>query len=269
MARPVPPLALLGLLSLAACQRVPDPVDPFDVDDTDTDTDGTDDPTSGGPSGDEGGFGPVYACEPGDPFACPMGQKCTALSDGGPQNKYDCVPDDGALLPGDDCTPAPGTGQDQCAAGHACLTSKPDDEQGTCVELCNADDDCDGDKCEESPFTLTAFCAGSCDPLVPDCVDGRVCRQSDDRFVCGMSVDDTDIGIDGDPCDSINLRGCAEGYACMPGALIPGCASSACCTVVCDLGGGDEQCSAPALCKSLFTGPAPGFESTGACFVPA
>ena len=257
----------LPAVLLAACQRVPYDGPP-EVEDTSSSggdvlvTDGGD-----GGNDDGGGFGPEYKCEPGDPTSCPEGQKCSPLSNGGPQNKYQCVSDDGELLPGDECTPAPGTGQDRCSAGAVCLVSDPDDTLGRCLKTCHTDDDCGASKCTQSPFTGANFCADTCDPLASSCPQGLVCRQATDRFICAMPIE-VDTGMNSDNCDIASLRGCVENYACLPGATVPGCASTACCTNTCDLSLGDEQCAAPALCRSMFADPAPGFEGVGACFVP-
>lgn len=270
--RPAPVrLALLSLVALAAvaCQRVPGDDEPME-ESSGTDSGGEVVTDSGlDAEGGNNNNGPQFECEPGDETSCSMGQKCTAVSDGGPQNHFKCVPDDGKLLPGDDCTPASGTGQDGCTSGHVCLVSGLDDTQGRCLAACRNDDDCEPDACEISPFTLTTFCAAACDPLAPACDSGFGCRQSEDRFTCSMTLDETDIGQPGEPCDVFNLRGCADNLACMPGALVPGCASQSCCTTVCDLAAGDGQCPGGTLCNQMFATPAPGFESIGACFVPA
>ena len=258
--------ALLCLL-LGACQRVP--LEDLPDDDEETTTpNSTGEQVTGGPGGGGGGGGPQFECDPVAEDTCPEGQKCTAISDGGPQNHFTCVPDDTMILPGEDCTPAQGTGQDGCSTGHVCLMSQPDGVLGRCTPLCQNDDDCEPGACETSPYTLTTFCAAPCDPLVPDCPPGLSCRQTTDRFVCGMNIAETDNGQPGDECDLANLRGCAENLLCMPYALVPDCAYAACCTTVCDLTGGDEQCGAPAVCGSPFAMPAPGFETIGACYVP-
>lgn len=264
-------LAALALASaVLACQQVPSSELPEVEEETDTGTT-TEDVVTGGPGNDDdgGNNGPEFECEPADENTCPTGEKCSAVSEGGPQNHYKCVPDDGVLLPGDDCTPAQGTGQDGCTTGHVCLISDIEDQQGRCLQGCQNNEDCEPGVCAISPFTQTSYCADSCDPLVPACDPGLSCRQDEDRFICGMGLDETDIGLPGDGCDGANLRGCAENLACMPGALIPGCNFSSCCTNVCDLEAGDAQCPAPTLCRSLFAMPAPGFETIGACFVPA
>ncbi len=256
-----------GLL-LAACQRVP--YDQPEVEDGSSSGDSSGAVVTGdggGGNNDDGGFGPDYQCEPGDPLSCPEGQKCSPLGNGGPQNKYQCVNDDGELLPGDDCTPAPATGQDLCSSGAVCLISDPDDTLGRCLRGCHTDEDCGTGKCTQSPFSGTSFCADPCDPLASSCPQGLVCRQANDRFICGMAID-VDTGLTGDNCDGASLRGCVENFACLPGALVPGCASSNCCTNTCDLLLGDEQCFSPSLCRPMFGDPAPGFEGVGACHVP-
>ena len=256
---------LLGLLLLGACQRVPLGDLPADDDMTGS-TSGPAQVTDG--PADDGGGGLRFDCEPGDDRSCGPGEKCTAISDGGPQNHFICVPDDAAILPGDECTPAEGTGQDRCATGYACLRSQPGDALGRCFPLCRNNDDCEPGACETSPYTLTPFCADPCDPLAPACPPGLACRQTEDRFVCGMNIAEVDVGQSGELCDFSQRRGCAENLICMPYALVAGCSFSACCTTVCELDGLGPQCSAPALCRSPFAQPAPGFEALGACYVP-
>lgn len=262
---PWTPLRTAAALLLTACQVVPVDDDPTVVEDDSTGATAGDPTTTTNSSDDDPS--PEFGCAPADANSCPMGQKCTAVSEGGFQNKLRCVNDDGMIPLGEDCTPAPGTGQDGCATGTVCIISSDEDIVGTCVRLCTNDSDCEPGKCAEHPTTLTPFCADSCDPLFPDCQPGRACLQADDRFVCGIPTPEDD-NVTGEDCDAINLRGCAEGFACMTGALVPGCASSGCCTPVCDQNGGDEQCTVPSLCKVLFPEPAPGFEDLGACYVP-
>lgn len=263
-ARPVARLApALAWILLGACQRVPLGDSASAGDQVHDDDNDTDDP---GPPPD---LTPIYDCEPSGAPACPMGQKCTAVSDGGLQNHFKCVEDDGVLLPLETCTPQPVTGQDQCGAGTVCLAVTSGDlSNGLCFPICRNDSDCELGLCTTSPFSGTTFCADSCDPLVPICPPGLGCRQAHDRFVCEM-LTDVDMGTQGANCAAGNHRGCAATYACMPGALVPACASGNCCTTTCDLGQGDAQCSSPALCEPLFPSPAPGFDHVGACFVPA
>lgn len=253
---------------LGACQRVP-------LGDGDSASDGDDDsdtepgpPTTGTPEPPPD-LDPVYDCEPAGLPGCPMGQKCTAVSDGGLQNHFKCVPDDGVLLPFDPCLPAAASGQDGCGAGTVCLAHTEDDQTaGRCFAICRNDVDCDPGLCTTSPFTGTTYCADSCDPLIGVCPPDLGCRQAKDRFICEMSLE-VDMGLTGANCSEFSLRGCADTYVCMPGALIPACGSSSCCTNACELDGPDSQCDSPSLCKPLFAEPAPGFEGIGACFVPA
>ena len=69
----------------------------------------------------------------------------------------------------------------------------------------------------------------------------------------------TDIAQVGEPCDAVGLRGCAANLACLNGALVPGCFGSSCCTSVCDISQGDEQCAffPGTVCRPLFAAPAP------------
>lgn len=261
LARPV-----LSFLLLGACQ-VPPGAEAGDVpDDEPPDSTGTiDDPTTTNASGEPQVA--VYDCEPADPTTCPMGQKCTAVSDGGPQNHFECVADDGVLLPYEPCVPAPGNGQDGCGAGTVCLGYDEDDlGSGRCFKGCRNDADCEPGLCTTSPYSGTTYCADNCDPIVGECPPGLGCRQAIDRFICEMPLG-MDIGVEGEPC--FGFRGCADTYACIPGELVPGCASSGCCTNTCTTDGPAAQCASPSVCTELFTDPAPEYELIGACFVPA
>lgn len=263
---------VLVFMLAGACQRVPfddgDSAGNDEVGSSESEGESDTEPTTGGPQ-QPPDFTPVFDCEPSGTPACPMGQKCTAVSEGGLQNHFKCVPDDSALLPLDPCTPAPESGQDQCGAGTVCLSSTQDDPlAGRCFPLCRNDIDCEPGLCSTSPFTGTTFCADSCDPFVGTCPPGLGCRQGKDRFICDMLLD-VDIGTEGTNCSEFNGRGCAPTYVCMPGALVPNCGSSNCCTSSCEISEGDGQCASPSLCESLFPDPAPGYENIGACFVPA
>ncbi|MFY0542351.1 hypothetical protein [Nannocystis pusilla] len=152
---------------------------------------------------------PVYDCEPSGTPACPEGQKCTAVSEGGLQNHFKCVPDDSAILPFEPCVPAPESGQDGCGAGTVCLSPTQDDPtSGLCFPICRNDVDCDPGLCVTSPFSGTTYCADTCDPLVAICPPNLGCRQGTDRFVCEMLLD-IDMGTEGTNCSEFNGRGCA------------------------------------------------------------
>jgi hypothetical protein len=260
-------LALVpACLVLGACERVGD--DPFAGLDGESSSSGDGPPTTG-PVEPPPDLQPVYDCEPAKTDTCPMGQKCSAVSKGGLQNQYTCVPDDGALLLFEPCLTSPDDGQDSCASGTVCLQiDEQDPTSGRCLPGCRNDADCEPGLCTTSPFSGTTFCAGGCDPTIAVCPPDLSCRQARDRFICELSLD-TDIGVEGEACEGTSLRGCAATYACMPGALVPDCASGFCCTTTCDINGPSSQCASPTLCTSLFSQPAPEFESVGACFVPA
>lgn len=261
LARPV-----LSILLLGACQVPPGANElPPPDDDESTSTGAIDDgpPTTTNTAPPE----PIYDCEPADPATCPMGQKCTAVSDGGLQNHFECVADDGTVPPYETCVPAPGNGQDGCGAGTVCLPYDQEDlGSGRCFEGCRNDSDCEPGLCTTSPFTGTTYCADNCDPSTAVCPPGLGCRQAKDRFICEFELAD-DIGGFAEPC--FGFRGCANTYACLPGELVPGCTSSACCTNTCTTDGPAAQCVSPTVCAELFADPAPEYELIGACFVPA
>lgn len=256
----------LACLLAGGCERVGE--DLFTTLDDDTSSSGGDDVPTTGPV-EEPDLNPVYECEPANTSSCPMGQKCSAVAKGGLQNHYECVNDDGMLLPFEPCLTSPDDGQDGCASGTICLPVKESDlSAGRCLPGCHNDTDCEPGLCITSPLTGATFCAGGCDPTIAECPPELTCRQAKDRFVCEVSLE-TDIGLEGEACEGVSLRGCAPTYACMPGALVPDCVSGSCCTNTCDTNGPAAQCASPTLCTSMFTFPAPGFESVGACFVPA
>ena len=92
---------VLVFMLVGACQRVPfdeDDDGASNVDSGESESEGESDsePTTG-PQQPPPDFTPVYDCEPSGTPACPSGQKCTAVSEGGLQNHFKCVPDDGEL----------------------------------------------------------------------------------------------------------------------------------------------------------------------------
>jgi len=264
VSRPFFLLSLLSLLGLAACQTAL--VDDNDVTSSADDVgDGDGDSSSTTSSG--GDEGPVFNCDPGEAMPCPSDQKCTVL---GPPSApvYDCVPDDGFRLPYEACTPAPSNGQDGCPLGFACLAASPDSpDQGLCLELCSNDNDCDLALCSAAPETKVKVCAAICDPLAPACPQTQDCqriRQS--AFVCQFPAAG-DKGTQADACDAQLDAGCAEGFVCQTGQIVPNCTDTACCTTLCDLSETDI-CGDSALCGPLDLDPLPGLEDVGACYIP-
>jgi hypothetical protein len=211
------------------------------------------------------GSDPVVNCDPSDEMPCPDGEKCTVLQSGGGL-VYDCVPDDTALLPFEDCTPSPMDGQDQCPTNHVCL-APPDSQMGLCLELCNQDNDCDAALCAAPPDLQIQVCAAICDPLAPLCPGAQDCqRVRQSNFVCQYPRA-VDTGATADPCYIVEDAGCAEGFVCETGGIIPGCATTSCCTSLCDVTE-PNPCEPPTTCGALPLDPQPGLENVGACYVP-
>jgi hypothetical protein len=259
-------VASLAVIAALACQTV----DHEDAADEVGDGDG--DPT--GPTGDgdptdptgSGDGGPIANCSPGVATSCPAGQKCTALILAG-SLIYDCVSDDIDKQPYEPCVPAPSTGEDGCPAGYVCVPYVTDGAMGHCLELCSSDGQCDAALCTAPPSSKIPVCAGICDPLAPFCPALQSCqRVRQTAFVCQYPHED-DNGTTAAPCNSALDRGCAEGFVCETGGVIPDCNEASCCTALCDLDDIDP-CTPPMSCNHLPLDPQPGLENVGACYVP-
>lgn len=275
--RPAASATSLVLLLAAplGCQQVPDG-DPTDSGSDESESSDASASASAGSSAtgatssnDSGSPLPEYLCDPADITTCPDGEKCTALLKGQYQNHYECVPDDGVHGLFDTCSPSPLDGQDGCSPGTYCGADSFDQQTGLCVPLCKKDPDCTG-SCVVNAFDQVPYCGDACDPTQPNCPAGLQCRRGDGAFACSFFETAIDIGEAGAQCFLEHDIGCREGYVCLPGAIVPDCASPTefCCTAICDQDLGDT-CSAPASCKELFTDPDPGYEWVGACYVPA
>jgi hypothetical protein len=252
------------LVPLFACQEAvfdDNDVEATGADEAETDEDDDDDDSS------SDGGGPVYNCDPDDVEPCPDEQKCTVL---GPPNApiYDCVADDGFRMPFEACTPAPSNGQDGCPAGYACLpisTDTPD--QGLCLQLCSIDSTCELAFCSAPSGSQVKVCGAICDPLAPACPTTQDCQRiRQAMFICQFPGPD-DNGTQADACDGNRDAGCAQGFVCQAGQIVPDCAESNCCTSLCDRSEPDT-CSSPSLCGDLDLDPVPGLEDVGACYVP-
>jgi hypothetical protein len=275
----VPPLAKLNLLVCLAlpvlglgglaCQETP-----FENEGEGT-GEGTETPGDGDGDGDgdsttgtsgDGDDSPIFNCDPDAAVSCPAGQKCTVLTSGG-LPVYDCVNDDSSLLPYEACSPALTTGLDGCPTNHACLAPDANSPTGLCLPLCKTDAGCDAALCVAPPGSLIPFCAAVCDPLAPFCPDLQDCqRVRKSNFVCQYPLEG-DNGTTAEICNGGLDRGCAEGFVCETGGIIPGCTDPDCCTALCDLGE-PSPCAAPMICGELPLDPQPGLESVGACYVP-
>lgn len=269
-----PRIASTLLLLALACQRLdvdasdegPSPSDtgtgssgtPDDeTDETDSDSDPTDDsdPDTGGPI--------PLDCDPVAQTGCNGTEKCTVVLQAG-EVGYACVSDDGSADPYGDCQSALGSGIDGCPAGYACLDDEA--ESGLCVPLCLDSSDCTDAVCVPELEYAIPYCANECSPFEGGCDSPLQCRRLNDRFACTFVRPD-DTGGQGEPCTPQEDAGCAEGFVCLPGALVPTCASDNCCSVVCDTNA--DNCDAPSTCTPLFDAPAPGAEAIGACLVPS
>ena len=258
----------LSTLSVAAlaCQTAAFDDSAGEVGDGDgatTEGDGDGDPTTTSGDGDPE---PTFNCDPQADAPCPDGLKCTVLINAGPP-VYDCVVDDTAKLPYEGCTPALATGQDGCPSGHTCIPPTPDAATGLCLPLCTEDAGCDAALCTSSPGLQIPVCAAICDPLSPLCPDLQDCqRVRKSNFVCQYPLAD-DHGVTAEGCNGAFDSGCAEGFICETGGIIPGCAETSCCTALCDLSEADP-CMAPMICGDVPLDPQPGLENVGACYVP-
>jgi hypothetical protein len=256
------PVLAVGLALTAGCQRlaVEDPVDPWqDLPEDDTGA-GTFLP---GDEDDDGGALEL-GCDPIEQSGCDPGQKCAAVKVPGIFDAYACVTDPGGLEPFSPCNASLHDGVDGCPPSYVCLEGA---EAGTCVPLCLSGSDCDDGQCVYHSVDVIRHCADECNPFQSACVSPMECRRASDRFLCKFPTVG-DIGTQNDPCEVEEDFGCAAGFVCIPGALVPGCSEGSCCSTLCDLSGGDP-CPGASTCNTVLTSPAPGFDGIGACFVPA
>lgn len=262
----------LAGLTVLGCQRIDDANDdgniPIDTDIGDDEASGDsfldsgtfNDNDNDDDGDDDGGIEPT--CNPVTSQECGDGEKCTAVLQGA-EPTFSCVSEAGSSAIGEDCTVSLDDGLDGCIAGTVCLG----EDAGTCRPLCDGPADCTSALCLEDPINSVPHCAPDCSPFEPACSSLLQCRRQNDRFSCVDALPG-DVGGPGEPCSLQGDAGCGQGLMCVTGALVPDCATAGCCTSLCDLGSGGG-CSAPATCNPALEGPAPGFESIGACFVPA
>lgn len=257
------------------------PVIPDDDDDPDPGDEDDDD------EGDED-TGCTFVCDNDVPspnnecdiFAqdCPMGEKCMPwANDGGTAwNATRCTPiADNPGQPGDECAVEGSgvSGIDDCELASMCWDVDSETNTGTCVAMCTGDES--NPVCEDPQTTCVTvnviLCLPVCDPLLQDCADGQACYGIDDDYVCAPDASG-EMGVFGDPCESINA--CDPGLFCAGAAGVPNCQGSiGCCSEFCDLDepSGDAQCSGQAggqECLALTENPQPGFEAVGGCFIP-
>jgi hypothetical protein len=185
--------------------------------------------------------------------------------------------------PGSKCIPDPFGGHyatcqmivpDPLPAGDACdgwLETDPCDATsvcamldgaglGTCTTQCtgSADDPLcpDGSSCTIAWREAYALCGVECDPLADaPCASGH-CTPTPHTFGC---VPDGEA-LEGQWCSEPSA--CAEGYACIAGALVPGCCDDTCCSPLCAFA--PSECERGQSCQPLEP-PIPGFDELGAC----
>jgi hypothetical protein len=94
-------------------------------------------------------------------------------------------------------------------------------------------------------------------------------RFEDHAFACqilgpldmGGQLDECAVGV------GIDI-GCAPGFVCLQGEVVPDCTSSFCCTTLCSLDG-PSPCDESSLCAPYFVDDVPpGLEHVGACYIP-
>lgn len=247
---------MIGATALAGCQGVPDDklID-FGDDDGAAETGVGDD----GPN-----FPTAPICDP-IRQDCEPDEKCTALRSGDVQDRYNCVPNDGGLAEGQNCSAAPSSGQDGCQAGLVCVTGDFGLSDGVCLELCVNDFQCDAGTCIQDVGTGVRHCAPDCSPLAIDCPQPRQrCLSTDSGFACRYPGEGDVAGaLEG--CDSFSGINCGEGLVCVQAGVLVGCDAAFCCTPVCDLEGSGDPCAGATSCTEFqSTGPA----NVGICVVP-
>jgi hypothetical protein len=224
------------------------------------------------------------ANQPCDTFAqdCPLGEKCMPWADGGATwNANKCMPVAAhPHEPGDGCTALGGgtSGLDDCASASMCWDVDLETNTGTCVAFCTGS--LEMPVCDDAATTcivanggVLAVCLPTCDPLAQNCPDADDgCYPAGDAFACAPDASDSE-GSYGDPCEFINV--CDPGLVCTDGDRVPACASTACCSQLCDLSQPNPaaQCSGEAQgqdCIPWFEpAEAPvGFEDVGLCALP-
>jgi hypothetical protein len=222
----------------------------------DPDTDPRPDPDPGpDPIPDPDPGVPIQSeCGPDQLDRCPPDSKCTAIvADDGHTFTYQCVPEQGELMPGEVCVPSPPTGIDGCPTGYACIpNTNLTPTQGHCERLCRNDDGCDEGVCGVRPTSPVLVCADYCDPLLATCPATHVCRLLGDRaFGCVVPLPD-DIGVQGQPCNRLLQLGCAEGFVCMGAFQVPDCGGfETCCTAICQSGADMIDCPPLTTCQAF------------------
>lgn len=163
------------------------------------------------------------------------------------------------------------SGHDDCEAGLVCVNIHARGLQGECMPLPH-DDVCEAGV-QMGPVNEGAIslCVPGCNPLEQDCAQGNGCYPIAESWGCVPDASGAQ-GEYADECLFVNV--CDPGLVCLSSAAVPGCSGGGCCSEVCDTSLGDEQCSGAEqgqTCQAWYSpGTAPaGFETVGACALPA
>jgi len=207
-------------------------------------------------------------CDPAEQD-CPKGEKCTSyvsVPGGKTVDATKCVPDEGDGLAGEPCLRE--AENDDCAAGFFCMTDVSGHTgEGFCLEYCNVMTmECEfGGECFAFNDGALPVCEVTCDPLLQDCPNGQGCYAAFEDFVCAVPGHPEGQGADGDECATV--QGCQPGLLCRTGTN--GCAGTSCCTPVCSLSGGGEECTdGSESCVAALDAPPPMLMDVGFCAIP-
>jgi hypothetical protein len=103
-----------------------------------------------------------------------------------------------------------------------------------------------------------------CDPFFDLCDIGLGCVGLDENgFVCDVPGP----GQQDEPCEN---EGCGVGLLCMQAEVLAMCQSMVgCCSALCDLNGGSDQCPTGLVCQEFYPPmqAPPGYEHVGVCIV--
>ncbi|PRQ06674.1 hypothetical protein ENSA7_35500 [Enhygromyxa salina] len=172
-----------------------------------------------------------------------------------------------ARPPGEPCMTLgdPGSGHDDCELGAICSWL---DEQnvGVCLALCSGSPVAPSCADEAVPAICQpcsgcpSLCIPTCDPLADDCGPGYACAPNAGNFTCTPAAN-LGAGVLGDPCEYAVQ--CAEGFACIDGATVPGCEQVGCCSPFCKLS--LPECPNFMTCEPWFEGREPPVDDVGVC----
>lgn len=242
----------------------PSPGDDDDAAGDDDDAPGDDDDAPGNDDDDDGSTGTgtgadPNACVPGVDD-CEDGFKCQPyVKEEGAccVDANQCVPVQGTKAYGEPCTRE--RYNDDCGRDLFCFAGTSGKEgPGFCKQLC---DGTNPDSCADKglpqaqciPYNngVSPWCETPCHPLRPACEDGEGCYAVLNTFMCARPDPEPGKGKPGDDCNTV--QSCNPGAACIYADFLVGCESEQCCTIYCDATGDGSECTAPAVCRAMFS----------------